>query len=54
MDDELTSRVNDLARRVKELEEVQGHHRAQISQHQSALKTVAQIMEVDRGVDTPV
>jgi len=40
--------------RVSELEQVQAEHRALISQHQSALKTVARIMEVNRGVDTPL
>jgi len=52
MDEETRKAMADLTLRVKELEQVQGEHRAMISQHQSALKTVAQIMEVDRSVDT--
>ena len=51
MDEETAAILDALTRRVSELEEVQGAHRALISQHQSALKTVAQIMEPDRNVD---
>jgi len=40
--------------RVSELEQVQSNHRALISHHESALRTVAQIMEASRGVDTPL
>ena len=51
MDKEIGDHLDSLERRVRELEKVQGAHRALISQHQSALKTVAQIMEPDRNVD---
>ncbi len=51
MDDEIFDKLKALENRVLELEHVQGVHRALISQHQSALKTVAQIMEPHRDVD---
>ncbi len=51
MDKEIGDHLDSLERRVKELEEVQGAHRALISRHQSALKTVAQIMEIGKDVD---
>ena len=51
MDKETTLRLTHLEERVKELEQVQGAHRALISRHQSALKTVAQIMEIGKDVD---
>jgi len=54
MDKIASDLLDQLATRVAELEKVQAEHRALISQHQSALKTVAQIMEVNRGVDTPL
>ena len=52
--EQLQATVDQLAKRLASLEEVQGAHRAFISQHQSALKTMAQIMEIDRGLDTPL
>ena len=51
MDDELAGILDNLTRRIAELEEVQGAHRALISRHQSCLKTVAQIMEIGKDVD---
>ncbi len=54
MDEETRKRLDDFAMRVAELEQVQGAHRAFISQHQSALKTLARIMEIDRGLETPL
>ena len=51
MDDDIRETFRLLDLRIAELEHVQGAHRALISQHQSALKTVAQIMEPDRNVD---
>ncbi len=49
--EQLQAAVDQLGKQVAELAAVQGVHRALISQHQSALKTVAQIMEVNRDVD---
>ena len=46
--------LEQLEKRISELEKVQGEHRALISRHQSALKTVAQIMEIGKDVDTPL
>jgi len=54
MHDDIRAELDALNRRIAELEQVQGEHRALISQHQSALKTVAQIMEINRDVDTPL
>ncbi len=54
MDEETRKAMANLTARVKELEQVQGAHRALISRHQSALKTVAQIMELGQDVDTPL
>ena len=51
MDKEIGDHLDSLERRVKELEEVQGAHRALISQHQSIFRTLAQVMEVQRNVD---
>ena len=51
MDGETAALLDALTRRVSELEQVQGAHRALISRHQSALKTVAQIMEIGKDVD---
>lgn len=39
---------------IAELQKVQAAHRGLISQHQAALKSIAQIMEGDRGLDTPL
>ena len=52
MNEKLRKELDNLIARIAELETVQGAHRAMISQHQSALKTVAQIME--RGADVDV
>lgn len=54
MNDELRNRFEEIDKKLRELDEVQGAHRAFISQHQSALKSIAQIMEIDRGLDTPL
>lgn len=54
MDEKIRQAFLDLNLRIAELEEVQGAHRALISQHQAALKSIAQIMEVDRGLDHPL
>ena len=51
MDEKVQKLLNDLLSRVQELEQVQGVHRTMISQHQSALKTVATIMERGERVD---
>ena len=51
MDDDIRKTFLELNKRITELEEVQGAHRALISRHQSALKTVAQIMEIGKDVD---
>ena len=54
MDEETRKAMAHLTARVAELEQVQGAHRALISQHQSALKSVAHIMEIGKDVDTPL
>ena len=54
MDKELIRTIEQIEARLDELEQVQGEHRALISRHQSALKTVAQIMEIGKDVDTPL
>ncbi len=51
MPDKLAAEIVLLALRVSELEQVQGAHRALISQHQSIFRTLAQVMEVQRNVD---
>ncbi len=51
MPDKLAAEIVLLALRVSELEQVQGAHRALISQHQSIFRTLAQIMEIQRNVD---
>ncbi len=50
-DTEIADALVEIRAQIAELVIVQGAHRALISQHQSALKTVAQIMEPDRNVD---
>ena len=51
MDDETRTWLDEHDARIIELETIIRAHRALISQHHSALQTVAQIMEVDRHDD---
>ena len=50
-DTEIADALVEIRAQIAELEQVQGAHRALISQHQSIFRTLAQVMELQRDVD---
>ncbi len=52
MDPEIQEALDNLKAGLDELHVIVSSHRAMLSQHQTALNTVAQIMERGRGLET--